>query len=25
VTGVRDVRNFLHVPGQTPVNLAGRS
>jgi osmotically-inducible protein OsmY len=24
VTGVRDVRNFLHVPGQTPVNLAGR-
>jgi osmotically-inducible protein OsmY len=25
VTGVRDVRNFLHGPGQTPVNLAGRS
>jgi osmotically-inducible protein OsmY len=25
VTGVRDVRNFLHVPGQTPTNLAGRS
>jgi len=25
VTGVRDVRNFLHAPGQTPVNLAGRS
>jgi osmotically-inducible protein OsmY len=24
VTGVRDVRNFLHVPGQTPVNLTGR-
>jgi osmotically-inducible protein OsmY len=22
VTGVRDVRNFLHVPGQTPANLA---
>jgi osmotically-inducible protein OsmY len=25
VTGVRDVRNFLHVPGQTPGNFAGRS
>jgi osmotically-inducible protein OsmY len=24
VTGVRDVRNLLHVPGQTPPNLAAR-
>ena len=25
VTGVHDVRNFVHLPGQTPGNLAGRS
>jgi osmotically-inducible protein OsmY len=24
VTGVRDVRNLLHLPGQTPENLAAR-
>ena len=24
VTGVRDVRNLLHLPGQTPENLAPR-
>jgi osmotically-inducible protein OsmY len=24
VTGVRDVRNLLHVPGQTPQNLTAR-
>jgi osmotically-inducible protein OsmY len=24
VTGVRDVRNLLHTPGQTPENLASR-
>jgi osmotically-inducible protein OsmY len=24
VTGVRDVRNLLHLPGQTPQNLTAR-
>jgi len=23
VTGVRDVRNLLHLPGETPANIAG--
>ena len=23
VTGVRDVRNMLHLPGETPVNIVG--
>jgi osmotically-inducible protein OsmY len=25
VTGVRDVRNLLHLPGQLPANMAGQS
>ena len=25
VTGVRDVRNLLHLPGETPANIAGTS
>jgi hypothetical protein len=23
VTGVREVRNMLHLPGETPVNIVG--